>query len=166
MARRYDWWDVTWNPVGGCEYHSPGCKFCYAAKQAGTLHHEAGAERRIVPLYAGTVDRTKVGYAFNGTLTALPAGHKGWSWPLQFRGAEHPLLGPGQPTLVFIADMSDLFHPGRPKSVIDRTLGTMTVSPHIGLVLTKRPDRLAEYLAAAQLSASALERWQAHLWLG
>jgi protein gp37 len=167
MARRYDWWDKTWNPVGGCRPVSDGCKFCYAAKQAATLHQEATASRRVVPLYAGTVKRVKGGrYVFNGRLTALKPGHKGWTWPLRWSGARRPLLGPNKPSLIFVGDMTDVFVENRPKSDIDRTLGTIALSEHIGMVLTKRPNRVAEYFSAAQLSSSAISRWQQHLWLG
>jgi protein gp37 len=166
MARRYDWWDATWNPIGGCEHISTGCKFCYAAAQATTLHQEAGANRRIVPLYDKTVDRLNGRYAFNGRLTVLQPGHDVWTWPLRWSGAQHPLLGRGKPSLIFVADMADLFHERRPKWVIDRTVGTIAASKHIGMLLTKRPDRTAQYFAHAALSSHALPRWQAHLWIG
>jgi protein gp37 len=166
MARRYDWWDATWNPVGGCEHISAGCKFCYAAAQAATLHQEAGASRRIVPLYNKTVDRLNGRHAFNGRLTALEPGHDVWTWPLRWSGVQHPLLGRGNPSLIFVADMADRFHERRPKSVIDRTLGTIAASRHIDMLLTKRPNRMAQYFANAALSSSAIPRWQAHLWIG
>jgi protein gp37 len=167
MARQYDWWDKTWNPVGGCKPVSDGCKNCYAAKQAATLHQEATASRQVVPLYDGTVKRVKGGrYVFNGRLTAFKPKHRGWTWPLRWPGAQIPLLGPGEPSLIFVGDMTDVFYDSRPKSLIDRTLGTIALSEHIGMLLTKRPDRMAEYFAAAQLQSSALSRWQRHLWLG
>lgn len=31
---KIEWADMTWNPWRGCEKISPGCKFCYAEKQA------------------------------------------------------------------------------------------------------------------------------------
>jgi protein gp37 len=167
MARRYDWWDKSWNPVGGCEPVSPGCKNCYAAVQAATLHQEATASRQVVPLYAATVDRVKGGrYVFNGRLTAFKPGHKGWTWPLRWPGERHPLLGPGKPSLIFVGDMTDIFYESRSNSYIDRALGTIALSEHIGMLLTKRPTKMAEYFAAARLSMSAFSRWQKHLWLG
>jgi protein gp37 len=166
MARLHDWWDATWNPIGGCDHISTGCKFCYAAAQAATLHQEAGANRRIVPLYDKTVDRLNGRYAFNGRLTALEPGDDAWTWPLRWSGAQQPLLGRGKPSLIFVADMADLFHDLRPTSVIDRTLGTIAASSHIGMLLTKRTNRMAQYFANAALSSAAISRWQAHLWIG
>jgi protein gp37 len=166
MARRYDWWDATWNPFGGCEHVSPGCRFCYAAAQAATLHQEAGPRRRVVPLYAGTVDRVNDRFAFNGVLTALEPGHEVWTWPLRWQGSGQPLLGPGKPSLIFVGDMADLFIKERPKSVIDRTIGTIAASDHLGMLLTKRSERMVDYLGATRLPPSRLARWQMRLWLG
>jgi len=67
-------------------------------------------------------------------------------------------MGPG-PSLIFIGDMSDIFHERRPVQVIDRTLATVASSQHIGLVLTKRTDRMASYFERR-------ERWKSKLWLG
>jgi protein gp37 len=86
--------------------------------------------------------------------------------PLRSINAGPPLLGPGMPLLVLVGCMSDLLHEDRPKAVIDHTLGTIALSDHIGMVLTKRPERMLEYFVTAGLSSSALARWQAHLWLG
>src|SRR3954454_9118292 len=62
--------------------------------------------------------------------------------------------------------MADLFHERRPKWVIDRTLGTIAASRHIGMLLTKRANNMAQYFADAALSSGAISRWQAHLWIG
>jgi protein gp37 len=129
----------------------------------GTFHHY-GETRNYGPLYRETVRRVKDKFVFNGKLTALKPGHEAWTWPLRWPGAQDPLLGAGQPSLVFVSSMSELFHERRSKSIIDRICGTMAASEHIGLLLTKRPQRMAEYLATVPLSA--LPRWRSHLWLG
>ena len=41
--------------------------------------------------------------------------------------------------------MSDLFHEQRPKAIIDQVVATLVASDHIGMLLTKRPERMAEY---------------------
>jgi protein gp37 len=87
-----------------------------------------------------------------------------WSWPLKWRGAKHPKLGPGKPSLIFVGDMADLFHEGRPDKIIDRVCATIALSDHIGLLLTKRTRRLAEYFTA--LDPRTVRRWQPQLRLG
>jgi protein gp37 len=68
------------------------------------------------------------------------------------------------PSLLWVADMHELFLPGRPKWALDRTIGTLVISDHIGLILTKCPDRLAAYINAQP--AFVQERWRLKLWLG
>ena len=46
------------------------------------------------------------------------------------------------PSLIFVGDMAEIFLPERSKAVIDRTLGTLASSDHIGLILTKLPERI------------------------
>jgi protein gp37 len=89
------WWDLggTWNPVGGCKPVSTECANCYAAIQAGTLHQSAGAKREMRLLYDGVVDKRGGRYWFNGKPTELPRGHSSWNFPLDWPGADHPLLG-------------------------------------------------------------------------
>jgi protein gp37 len=60
--------------------------------------------------------------------------------------------------------MHELFLPGRPQWALDRTIGTLVISDHIGLILTKCPDRLAAYINAQP--AFVQERWRLKLWLG
>jgi protein gp37 len=134
-----EWTDATWNPVGGCEIHSPGCINCYAQRIAGS------GRLRKHPLYSGVTKLVKGKPVFNGVLTALPVGHHAWQWPISWRGAVNPRLGPGMPSLIFIADMADLFHRDRPTIDIDFTLAPIVYSRHIGLLLTKRADVMADY---------------------
>lgn len=135
-----EWTDSTWNVVGGCSIESPGCINCYAQKLCGTRlkHH---------PLYAGTTDIVKGKPVFNGELTVRHLDHPSWTWPLRWRGAKKPLLGPGEPSTIFVGDMSDLFHERRPLEVIDRIIAVLLLSNHIGQLLTKRAYIADEYFA-------------------
>jgi protein gp37 len=151
-----NWWDGTWNPVGGCSPVSEGCRHCYAA-QLGATQHTA----RRVPLYLGTTKWVQERPVFNGTLTAVAPGHSDWTWPLTWGGAAHPMLGVGQPSLIFVSDI----HEQRPTAIIDRVVGTVAWSPHIGQLLTKRAERMAAYFAAPH-SEQTLQRWRRKLWLG
>jgi protein gp37 len=120
-----------------------------------------------VALHTGITRKSKDGrHVFNGEVTALPAGHDSWTWPLTWPGAEHPLLGAGKPSLIFAAGLSDLFFEGHPKAVVDRILATLAMSDHIGLILTRRVERMRDYFLRRSWSAPRLRRWKQHLWLG
>jgi protein gp37 len=165
MKGNSDWWDLTWNVTGGCLPVSPGCRNCYAARIAGTLHQQSGTSQAVTPLYAGTTDLVNGRYVFNGKLNILAPGHPGWTWPLRRSRVAHPLLGAGKPSLIFVGDMADLFYERVPTAVIDRVVGTIALSDHIGLLLTKRtPRMLAKYFAS--LPPRRVPRYQQKLWLG
>jgi protein gp37 len=160
LRRGSGWWDASWNPVGGCSPASAGCRNCYAAQLSATQQ-----TAHQIPIHLGTTDWRNGKPHFNGHLTALESGHGGWTWPLTWPGAKVPLLGAGQPSLIFVGDMSDLFHEHRPTAIIDKAVSTITLSNHIGQLLTKRVDVMAAYFAAER-SIRTLLRWQRRLWLG
>lgn len=127
------WTDQTWNPVVGCTPVSPGCLNCYAAAEAPRLGR-MGARQ-----YVGvTVARTERGGdrrdVFNGTVRMV---RNQLTKPLRRK----------KPTRYFIASMGDLFHEAVPPGFIDRVFAVMALCPqHTFQVLTKRPERMAEYL--------------------
>lgn len=130
---KIEWTDVTWNPVVGCTPVSPGCLNCYAATLAGRLEaigHAVYADLTVKK-------RTLVGKAratFNGTVRCLPDR---LADPLHWR----------KPRMVFVNSMSDLFHEDVPFEFVDRVFAVMALCPrHTFQVLTKRPERMAEYL--------------------
>jgi protein gp37 len=138
-----EWTDATWNPIGGCSIKSAGCINCYAQLLAGTRLAKHS-------LYAGTTDIVKGKPVFNGTLTQAADDADVWRWPLTWRGAKAPLLGPGQPSCIFVGDMSDLFHEHRAWHVINRVFGVMAAChQYIFQVLTKRPDVMLAYCSDA-----------------
>ncbi len=110
--------------VNMCTKCSPACTHCYAEAMT----------RRWWPKEAGTFP----GY----TLKALERG--------EFVIDESKLeevLRRRKPTRYFWCDMTDLFHPSVPFELVNQCLATMILSPqHTHLLLTKRPDRMAEYL--------------------
>jgi len=135
-----EWTDATWNVIGGCSIKSPGCINCYAQLLCGTrlARH---------PLYAGTTDLVKGRPVFNGEMTVLPDDHPAWMWPLRWRGAKTPRRGPGARSLVFVGDMSDLFHPQRSIRAIMRVLAVAALADHLDFqLLTKRPEVMHEIL--------------------
>jgi protein gp37 len=155
-TRDSNWWDVMFEFFGGCEGPaSPGCLNCVSAKLAGT--------RQSDRLHTGVTERVGDRILFNGKLTELPPGHPRWRQLLTYPGAQHPKLGPGQPSLIWLGGMTDIFSAGHRTAVLDRAIATLLLNKHghIGLLLTKRPERMAAYFATRRRA-----RWLARLWLG
>jgi protein gp37 len=147
------WWTLTYNSTGGCKPLTSGCANCWAAQDA-PLQIAAGN-----PLYAGTTDLIDGRRVFNGKLTHWPRKHPLWTQPLRLKRSAS-----GKPLLIWACATSELFLPGRPKWVVDRTFGMLAASDHIGLILTKLPKRLAAYVLAQPARVQA--RWKKKFWLG
>lgn len=123
----------TWNPVTGCSKTSLGCTNCYAESMA----------RRL----AGRYGYPKAPHHFDVTL------HR------------QRLIEPirrKKPTTYFVCSMGDLFHKDVPGGFIENSFGVMLEADwHIFQILTKRPERMREYM----------QRWPIdfappHIWLG
>ena len=128
-----EWTDATWNPVRGCTKISPGCKHCYA---------ETFAERfRGVP-----------GHPYED----------GFDLRLVPDKLSEPLRWPDRRT-VFVNSMSDLFHDAVPEAYVRVVVAVMKATPwHTYQVLTKRSQRLQQFLSASLTSLSTL----ANVWWG
>ena len=112
-----EWTDATWNPVTGCTKVSPGCAHCYA--EAVTLRFKRGG-----PYLPG-----------QSTITLHPDR---LDQPSRWQ----------RPRRVFVCSMSDLFHEQVPFAFVDRIVREMdSARQHTFQVLTKRPERMLEYLA-------------------
>jgi protein gp37 len=127
-ASHIEWTDATWNPVTGCTLISEGCRNCYAAElAAGRLKHHPSRE--------GLAVRNLDGIAkFTGEVRF----NEGWlDQPLRWR----------KPRRIFVCAHGDLFHESVPDEWIDQVFAVMALAPrHIFQILTKRPDRMREYL--------------------
>jgi protein gp37 len=112
-----EWATRTWNPSTGCGEVSPGCAHCYA---------KTFAERwRGVPGHP---------YEQGFDLRLWP---ERLSLPLRWR----------KPSVIFVNSMSDLFHEEIPDEFVDRVFAVMAwASRHTFQVLTKRPERMRDYL--------------------
>jgi protein gp37 len=126
-----EWTESTWNPIAGCTPVSPGCLNCYAATMAGTrlcnISHQQAK-------YAGITVKRNGRHVFSGKITF---DEKALLAPLKWR----------TPRMVFVNSMSDLFHEGVPFEFVDRVFAVMALCPqHTFQVLTKRPERMQEYL--------------------
>ncbi|MDH5279572.1 MAG: phage Gp37/Gp68 family protein [Thermoleophilia bacterium] len=135
-SSKIQWTDATWNPTVGCSPVSEGCRNCYAAREAIRL--AGNPSPAVGELYAGTSDLRGAGSARHAVFTGI------------VRTAPDRLEAPlrwGRPRRVFVDSMSDLFHEDVPDEYLDRVFAVMALSPrHTFQVLTKRPERMADYM--------------------
>ena len=124
-----EWTDTTWSPITGCTRKSEGCDHCYSARM--TYRLEMMGQQKYTGL---TVVNPKGDRHFNGVVKC----HEGeLSAPFKFR----------KPRRIFVNSMSDTFHPSVPFEFVDKMLAVMAMTPqHTYQILTKRPERMAEYL--------------------
>lgn len=126
-----EWTDATWNPVTGCTKISPGCAHCYA--EGITLRFKKGG-----PYVPG-----------KATIKLHP---ERLDTPGKWRS----------PRRVFVNSMSDLFHEEVPFSFVRDVFSRMVEhDQHIYQVLTKRPERMLEYVRC-----SPNFEWPIHVWAG
>ncbi len=127
-----EWTNATWNPVMGCTRVSAGCDNCYAVRE--THRHNRLAQYSGLTVLNGQGKRH-----FNGK---VKLNHGLIDWPLRKR----------KPLMIFVNSMSDLFHKDVPFEFIDRVFAVMALCPqHTFQILTKRPERMAEYMTRRKL---------------
>ncbi len=135
---KIEWTDATWNPITGCSVVSPGCTNCYAMGLAGT-------RLRNHPSRAGLTNDSRAGPVWNGQVRF----NENWlDQPLRWR----------KPRMIFVCAHGDLFHESVPDEWIDRVFAVMALAPqHTFQVLTKRAERMREYIASANFGE--VDRW-------
>ncbi|NPV49440.1 MAG: phage Gp37/Gp68 family protein [Armatimonadetes bacterium] len=134
-ATRIEYTDVVWNPVTGCSPVSEGCQNCYARRFAQRL-------------------RGRCGYPSDNPFRVTLHGAR-WNEPFRWR----------KPRRVFVCSMSDLFHEDVPDGFIDDVMSTVSAClQHTFLLLTKRPDRMANYFEAWMFRKQ--RQIPPNLWLG
>jgi protein gp37 len=115
---RIEWAESVWNPITGCTHCSPACDNCYAARMSKRLAGRFGYPADDPFRLTKHIDKT-----------TEPA-----SWK--------------KPRRIFVGSMTDLFHEDVPFEWLDEIFLTMEFySQHTYLLLTKRPQRMQEYLA-------------------
>lgn len=139
------WSDATWNPTTGCDRVSPGCANCYALTLAPRL--QAMAQKR------GPTDP----YMRDGDpKTSGP----GFGLMMHPNKLDQPLRWK-RPRRIFVNSMSDLFHPEVTDEFLDQVFGVMAMAPqHTFQVLTKRPERMREYLSSRVIPSEGLTRME------
>lgn len=128
-SSKIEWTDATWNPITGCTLVSEGCRHCYAAQLAAT-------RLRNHPSRVGLARINANGEAkFTGEVRL----NEQWlDQPLRWR----------RPRRIFVCAHGDLFHEAVQDEWIDKVFAIMALAPHHTFqVLTKRPERLREYLS-------------------
>lgn len=126
----------TWNPIVGCSVISPGCTNCYAMRVAGARLD--GNPK--TPHYAGTTKASKAGPVWTGKVAM--SSERALTRPLRWT----------KPRAIFVNSMGDLFHESVPDAWIDQVFAIMALCPqHIFIVLTKRAERMQEYVSHEDL---------------
>lgn len=136
-----EWTDYTTNPIRtpggwGCTKVSPGCANCYAE----TINNRFGNKRRFIG---------------------------DWNFFLSDKEIQELLVSKAiSGKRVFVMDMGDLFHEDVPFDLIDRVFAVFALRPDVTWqVLTKRPERMAEYLNDNRLGVriyNAVTKWFDH----
>lgn len=117
------WWDRNWPVLEGCTPCSPACDNCFAAEYANRFESS-------LPYLRGL---TNAAGKWNGTVITRDDQI---DLPLRTK----------KPTVWFVAERADLFHPDVPDAYLDRIFAVMAMAPqHTFMVLTKRPERMADY---------------------
>jgi protein gp37 len=140
MAARSDieWTTHTWNPVTGCTRVSAECDNCYAMNMAHRFdwgkHLTRTRSLRLKTVGSDQV-REVTTIDWNGLVDLHPDR---LTEPLRWR----------EGVTIFVCSTSDLFHHSVPFHFIAAVFGIMAAAPrHSFQVLTKRPERMAEFFA-------------------
>lgn len=119
---KIEWCDETWNPLVGCSRISAGCSRCYAAEAAKSARLQQFTQYQKVKDWDGMIE-----FVENQLLKPL-------SWKASKK--------------VFVCSMSDIFHANVKDEWLDKIFAVMAIAKqHTFQVLTKRPERMNEYLS-------------------
>lgn len=135
-----EWTDATWNPITGCSIVSPGCSNCYAMKLAGMrLKHHPSRE--------GLTRDSKAGPVWTGEVRL----NRQWlHQPIDWR----------KPRRIFVCAHGDLFAENVPDEWILDVFTVMAIaSQHTFQVLTKRSDRMREFVSRSDLLDDIYTNW-------
>lgn len=150
-ATDIEWSDFVWNPVRGCSRVSPGCQRCYAERTAARFSGPGQP-------YEGLIHHVGGKPVWNGNIKLVPDL------------LEEPLHWK-KPRNIFVDSMSDLFHEKVPSDFVGKVFETIACCPqHTFIILTKRPERIAEVLGPRGCGWYAKEgqvpRPQPNAWIG
>lgn len=154
MSGKY--WTEQINPVSGCTHISEACANCYA-RENYNMHHAAKKEKPWY--YSESFDKIVL-------------------QPDQLKKFDR-LARKKEPQVVFVGNMTDLFHDDVPDDYIREVFGKISSLGEIGkpgrhtfIILTKRAKRMKEFFEHYPAVSSpegrqyAMERYMQHVWLG
>lgn len=143
----------SWNPVAGCRKVGEGCRHCYAERMAARLAAMSRADR---------ANGREPGRKEKYECVVTPAGQ--WNGKVAYDSSAFGDLGRWKkPQTVFVCSMSDLFQPAVSTEYIGEVFAAMIAQPeHRYIVLTKRPQRIAELMYVLGIAAADLP----NLWFG
>ena len=138
------WWDLAWNTHYGCTKCSPGCDNCWAETLTVRLAAPNAHPSDMPPARADLARRTRP------AIQESVEGGFEWSGDLVFAEPRLDIpLRRKTPTVWFVSNMSDLFHPHISDDWRDRMHAVMALCPqHRFVVCTKRADAMANYYMA------------------
>lgn len=137
---KIEWTDKTWNPTRGCGIVSPGCKHCYAMRQAHRFSGPGGPYEGLTVLGSG-------GPEWTGEVRLIP------------EKLDEP-LGWRKGVRIFVNSQSDLFHGVLSNADIADVFGVMVACPHHTFqILTKRAGRLPDWFEWAAGFRSVAPCW-------
>lgn len=146
MTTKIEWTDATWPIVQGCDYVSPGCRNCYAVNVVNRL--SANPNSKVSAPMGGLVAKNSAGRLHWTGKVALR--HDRLDWPLKWK----------QPRRIFVSSHGDLFHEDVSDEFISQVFAIMSLSSqHTFQVLTKRPQRMLDYLREVQEDDKDMQRW-------
>lgn len=139
-----EWTNKVWNPTTGCTKVGPGCLNCYAETIARRFQQDG-------PYVPWTVKAQR-----ESGRPAVTLHPEKLDQPLKWR----------KPQKVFVNSMSDLFHEDVPDHFIEAVFARMAMCQHHTFqVLTKRPQRMMEWVKAVQGGTLARKPLK-NVWLG
>lgn len=131
------WRGATWNPTVGCTRVSPGCDHCYAFALHDSRYAKNREALRLAERYPESSVKLPFPPQYDLPFSQVQLLEQRVADPLHWR----------TPRAVFVDSMADLFHPDVPDDFLDRVFASMALAPrHIFMVLTKRPERMREYV--------------------
>ena len=128
-----EWTDKSYNPIVGCTRKSEGCRNCWSERFLARFGKIKGHKMEGISRF------TEDGPRWSGEVRFV---EEALNEPLKWR----------KPSKIFVCSTSDLFHENVKDEWIDNIFTVMAVArQHTFQVLTKRPERMLEYLSVKRL---------------
>ena len=181
MSTKIEWCDRSdWNPLVGCSKAGSACRHCYVLRRAVLLAHNPSVSEEVRLAYQKTINHVGGKWEWSGYPQWIADRlDKPLRWKqkkceclhgqaiVQNKGEpfRQVVLCPHcngtrkRPLRIFVNSMSDLFHESVPDEWIDKVFAVMAIArKHDFIVLTKRPERMCEYLSFTTGKGNVLSR--------